>query len=241
MAAYSSSVRVGPPLSGRFAQGDSFTDALGAAYLCFRSGYPGLWSPLPPGISVAEASKLDDAGNATLIGAVAAPASGTVTVASSRVGPLFTLTFTLTAARIAVTDAAGSGSHGSLKLFDFVQSAIAYLGCRQVYSAFTPDGTGVTATAAFDIGVGSVALAAPADGALGGATDDDIGGEAAITLGSTSLPVGVVTGAGAKIDGTGTAADLNLNWSGSAATVTANGTIDVTGVIQVVGLLLGDD
>jgi hypothetical protein len=156
-------------------------------------------------------------------------------------GPWFMLRYNLNAVVITVTDAAGSGSHGSLKLFDFNEGALMFLGCRQNYSAFTADGTGVTATVVFDIGVGTVAKSAAADGALGGATDDDIGGEIAVTLGTTSLPVSLISTAPAASDGTATARDLNLNWSGTAATVSANGTIAVTGTITVVGVLLDDD
>ncbi len=48
----------------------------------------------------------------------------------------------------------------------------------------------------------------------------------------------VRTVTGAEI---GTVIDLNLNWSGTAATIDATSTIDVTGTIRVVGVLLGDD
>jgi hypothetical protein len=34
---------------------------------------------------------------------------------------------------------------------------------------------------------------------------------------------------------------LNLNWSGTAATIDANSTIAVTGTITVAGVFLGDD
>lgn len=34
---------------------------------------------------------------------------------------------------------------------------------------------------------------------------------------------------------------LNLNWSGSAATIDATSTIDVTGTITVIGIFMGDD
>ncbi len=37
---------------------------------------------------------------------------------------------------ITVTDATGSGSSGSLKIFDFVQASVTPLGCRQNYTAF---------------------------------------------------------------------------------------------------------
>lgn len=173
----------------------------------------------------------------------AQPSSGSVTLDSANVQyPYFHLTFTLAAARIAVTDAAASGSYGALKLFDFNQGSIAFLGCRQNYTAFAEGATltGAAGDAAFDIGVGSVAIAAAADGALGGATDDNIGGEIAITL-SGGTATGTLTSGAAVVDGTSTAADLVVNWSGSAATIDASSTIDVTGTITVTGVFLGDD
>lgn len=181
---------------------------------------------------------------ATSVGAVAAPASGTTAVSISKVGSIVTLTFTLTAAQIAVTDGAGSGSHGALKLFDFVQQAISFLGCRQDYTAFA-EGAALTTgagDAAFQIGVGTTAIAAAADGALADA-NENVGNEISITL-SGGTGVGTdVSGAltGSAVNGTGTAADLYLNWSGSAATIDATSTIDVTGTITVVCAFLGDD
>src|SRR5688572_10637957 len=118
-------------------------------------------------------------------GTVNPPTSGTVSLAADqRVQyPFFHFTFTLTAARIPVTDAGGSGSHGTLKLFDFHQGSIAYLGARQNYTAFAEGAalTGAAGDAVFDIGVGSVAIGAAADGALA-TTSDDIGDEIAVTL-----------------------------------------------------------
>jgi len=174
------------------------------------------------------------------IGAVAAPPSGTTAVTIERVGNFFQLTFTLTAAQIAVTDAGGSGSHGSTKIFDFVDGGVSYLGCRQDYTAYSPDGTGVPNDAVFEIGIGTTAISAAADGVLG-ATEDDIGGDVNQTLSGGTTTGTEFTGAGTVVDGTGTATDLNLNWSGTAATIDGNGTIDVTGTITVIGCIIGND
>lgn len=181
---------------------------------------------------------------ASAVGAVNQPASGTVAVNIVNLGPLVRLDFTLTAARIPVTDAAGSGSHGSLKIFDFVQSAIAFLGCRQNYTAFA-EGTALTGAqgdAAFEIGVGTTAIAAPADGTLGNGVNENVGQAVSVTLSSGTGTGTAVDGAKTTaLDGTTTALDLYLNWAGTAATIDANSTIDVTGTISVVCALLGDD
>jgi hypothetical protein len=180
-------------------------------------------------------------------GTVNQPAAGTVVVRDSGQGsglryPMFHLTFTLTGASIPVTDAAGSGSHGPLKLFDFNEGGIVFLGCRQDYTAFAEGAalTGAAGDAAFKIGVGTAIIAAAADGALATA-NKDIGGEISVTL-SGGTGTGTLHTASSVIkDGTTTAADLNLNWSGTAATIDANSTITVTGTITVLGCFLGDD
>lgn len=182
--------------------------------------------------------------NASSIGALAtAPASGTVTAVIKRIGHFFSIDFTLTAARITVTDAAGSGSSGSLKIFTFAAGAILPLGSRQDYTAFTEGAALTTAAgdAAFVVALGSVAANA-GDGALTGTEVDIAPATATITLSSGAGTGGKMGGAtAAPIDGTTTPVDVYLNWSGTAATIDANSTIDVTGTITVVGCFVGDD
>jgi len=183
---------------------------------------------------------LVQSGNATLIGA--APSVTNLSCTIRRISNEFTLTFSLTGASITVTDGAGSGSHGALKIFDFAESGLLITGCRQNYTAFAEGAalTGAAGDAVFKIGVGTVAIAAAADAALG-ATNKDVGGEVSVTL-SGGTGVGTAhTGSALTLDGTSTAVDLYLNWSGSAATIDANSTISVTGSITVTGTLLGDD
>lgn len=181
------------------------------------------------------------------LGALAtAPVSGTVAATYAQYGPFFSITFTLTAAQIPVTDAAGSGSSGSLKLFTFVQAGVVPLGCRQNYTAFAEGAalTGGAGDAAFVMGLGSAAANA-GDGALTG-TEVDFGAvTGTITLSGGTGTGTKFSGAGlntsAGLDGTTTPIDLYLNWSGTAATIDASSTIDVTGTVTVTGCLLGDD
>jgi hypothetical protein len=179
---------------------------------------------------------------ATNVGTVGTAASGTITVDHVRSGAVVHSTFTLAAAQIPVTDAAGSGSYGTLKLLDFPEGALSIIGSRQNYTAFAEGAalTGAAGDAVFEIGLGSVAISAAAAGALG-ATNDDIGGDVNVTLSGGTGVGSALTGASGPFDGTGTAIDLNLNWSGTAATIDATSTIDVTGTITVAWLLLGDD
>lgn len=198
-------------------------------------------------IDTAAYSSTDMTNATTLVGTQAAqPASGSVTMNMTRVGPFTRIDFKLNAARITVTDAGGSGSSGSLKLFDFVQQSIVPLGCRQDYTAFAEGSALTTAAgdAAFVMGVGSTAAVA-ADGALT-STRVDIGASTATLTNSGGTTTGTKhSGAGlntsAALDGTTSPAAIYLNWSGTAATIDANSTIDVTGTVSVLVAALGDD
>lgn len=194
-------------------------------------------------LSQTELAAIDQASNATDIGA-AASVTGTLTTTITRFGSFFRIDFTLAAVRIAVTDGAGSGSHGATKLFDFAAGAVSFLGCRQDYTAFAEGAalTGEAGDAVFEIGVGTTAISAAADGTLGDGVNENVGQAVAVTLSSGTGTGTAVDGAKTTaLNGTATAIDLNLNWSGSAATIDATSTIDVTGTITVVGVMLGDD
>ena len=178
---------------------------------------------------------------ASAVGAINAATGLSVAIKYDQSGT-FALTFTLTAVSITVTDAAGSGSSGSLKIFDFAQNGVVALACRQNYTAFAEGGalTGGAGDAAFVMGLGSAAANA-GDGALTG-TEVDFGAA------TDTITLSGGTGTGTKysctaavLDGTSTAVDLYLNWSGSAATIDANSTISVTGTITVYGAVIGDD
>lgn len=179
---------------------------------------------------------------ATDVGAVNASATGTTCVIEKGPAGTFRLTFTLTAQTITVTDAAGSGSSGSIKLFDFVPASVVAVACRQDYTAFAEGAalTGAAGDAAFVLALGSVAANA-GDGALTGTEVDFGAATSTITLSGGTGTGTKHSAALAAFDGTSTAVDLYLNWSGTAATIDANSTIDVTGTITVTGLLLGDD
>lgn len=188
--------------------------------------------------TTADAYNINDA----KIGALAtAPASGTVSAVIKRLGNFFSIDFTFTAARITVTDAAGSGSSGSLKIFDFNAGAIQMIGSRHEWTAFA-EGAGLTGAgdADFVIAFGSVAANA-GDGVLT-STEVDFGATRAVTLVSgAGTGATTVTAAQTPLDGTGTPVDIFINWSGTATTIDATSTIDVTGTYSICGCFLGDD
>ena len=161
---------------------------------------------------------------------------GTIGVVYKRSGNYVTATLTLTATVVTVTDAAGSGSYGTATLWVLpAATRMHVLSVVQDYTAFAEGAalTGAAGDASFDIGVGSVAIAA-ADGALA-TTDDDIGSEVNITLSG-----GTGTGTGTSALGfiTAAAGTMTLNWSGTAATIDASSTINVTGTIKIVGVMI---
>lgn len=180
---------------------------------------------------------------ATMLGAISAqPVSGTVALKAWLTYPFFRLDFTLTLARIPVTDAGASGASGSLQLYDFVQNGVLVLASRQDYTA-AAEGSALTTAAgdaAYVLGVGSVAANA-GDGVLT-VTEVDYAPVTGTITNSGGTGAGTKHGGvGTVVDGTTTAADVYLNWCGTAATIDANSTFDITGTITLVGVLTGDD
>lgn len=172
------------------------------------------------------------------------PSTGTLSVKEEQFGPFVRTTFTMNALRMTVTDAAGSGSYGVHKLYDMPAAAVTFLGCRQDYTAFAEGAalTGAAGDAAFEIGVGTTAISAAADGTLGNGAQENVGQAVSVTLsGGTGTGTAVDGCKTTALNGTATALDLNLNWSGSAATIDATSTIDVTGTISVLWCHMGDD
>lgn len=178
------------------------------------------------------------------IGTLNQPTSGYVTCAVSKTNLGYRLDFTLSRAKVTVTDGAASGSYGAYKMMDLVENAWTFLGSRQDYTAFSEGSalTGGAGDASFEIGVGTTAIAAAADGTLGNGVNENIGQAVAVTLSSGTGTGTAVDGAKTTaLNGTATATDINLNVSGTAATIDATSYITVTGTISVLLAPLGDD
>ena len=156
-------------------------------------------------------------------------------------GNIATLDFTFSNVAVTHTDAGGSGSSGSLKLFDFVQQAVLCIGSKVNLTLATDTTMDVAGDLSAVIGFGSAAANA-GDGALTGTEVDYVAVSSAITFASNAATVASqLRGAGTAVDGTSTAADIYFNESGTAATSDANGTMTVNGTARLVFLLLGDD
>lgn len=199
----------------------------------------GMNSPTSGGV------RIDDIGDTnTGVGSLTQPASGSISVVEYQFGPFVRTDFTLKAARISVTDGAGSGSYGTAVLYTLPACAVTFLGSRQDYTAFAEGAalTGAAGDAVFEIGVGTTAISAAADGTLGDGAQENVGQAVAVTLsGGTGTGTAVDGCKTTALNGTATAVVLNLNWSGTAATIDANSTIDVTGTISVLWAHMADD
>ena len=172
-----------------------------------------------------------------------APTTGTLSAVHECTGVINRSTFTMTNANVPVTDAAGSGSYGTLKLFTFPPGSISFIGCRQNYTATTEGAllTGAAGDAVYKWGVGTEAIASAADGLLATVSVDIGSATGAITNSGGTGAATVTNHTATAFDGTATNATLNLNWSGTAATIDATSTIGVTGTITVLWAMLGDD
>lgn len=179
----------------------------------------------------------DNARIATLLGSMPTVAGLTLQAGFSESGA-FSLKFYLQGVQVPHTDAAGSGASGSLKLFDFVKGTIQTIHSRRSLT-WTGDALidGDAGDMAFKTGLGSVAANA-GDGALT-STEVDFGAiSGTLTLSTYTIAETTYAAAGAAIvDGTGTAADLFLNESATAATSEANGFLSATGTIEVIGVI----
>lgn len=171
-----------------------------------------------------------------------APTSGTVGVESAEAStiPVFGLKFGFTAARVPHTDAAASGSSGSLKLMTFNEGVITLLGSAQRWTLITDvAGTASNSLLAGVVAFGTVAADAGV-GALTG-TEVDWCATRSFTLPATGYTTAIIqAGVLAGIDGTTTAKDVYLNESGDATTSTASGSLDFTGYFNLWGIHGGD-
>lgn len=175
---------------------------------------------------------------AAAVGAINATTGLSVTV--TRKGPIAQLDFVFDEVALTFTDAAGSGSSASLKLFDFAAGDIVPVATRTAFTWLGDDLIdGDAGDLAFVYGLGSVAADA-GDGALTSTEVDFAAVSGTVTLSSYTATSLVAKGAVAPVDGTTANADLYLNVSGTAATAEATGVLTVSGTARVIVALLGE-
>lgn len=157
-----------------------------------------------------------------------------LTVCEMGDGAFHRTVFIFDAYSLATTDNGTAGAGGGAKIYDFPQGHVAILGVSQDWTLVTVDGTGLTNTAALEIGVGTT-VATSAMASLTGTAEDLIAG-LTFTLSSSLSAVnqfGSSVSAGQNVDGSTTAKDAYLNLTCSVATSTANGTAVLTGVVTL--------
>jgi hypothetical protein len=247
MAQYTSSTRVGSPRSGRFAVGDTFTDANGKSFVY---GDDRKWHAIPSGsggISSDEFGLIDQANNVEIF---ALEEVAGLTVSIQRTGACQNLRIEFDGVEITLTDAEGSGSSGSLELGSFLEGwGVLNLGCVQHYESIhiAPEVT-ADGDASIVMGVGT-AQADAGDGALTGAernigdvTDAMVATPGAVpaTDGGTASgnQVSQPAAGPSSINAFDAAVPIYLNVSGTAATVDGTGVITVTGHIHIGVLML---
>ena len=172
------------------------------------------------------------------VGTAGAAGSASVAVSESAAGAIKT-TLTLSGVSITMTDATTAGSHGSLKLYDFPECNLLFLG-GTCDLTITAGAGGITDTAAV---VGSVGTATVGtDNATLTTTEADLIPSTASTLtaGAGTTKGKTVTAGVVVFDGTTTAKDAYLNFAVPDAGSTADDTLTVSGTITLVWSNLGD-
>ena len=187
------------------------------------------------------AKEFPSSGLATSLLGVASFEPGAVNVFEERMGHLRRLFITLTNLVVPTVDATTNGAQGTAVLLTFPRGNIQLLGASSNLT-IVGDGTGITTTAAVVSAVGTVV---PAVDATLTSTEANILPSYAATL---TAGAGVVKGrgvTGAFFDNTtntnATQLTANLNFAVPDAGSTANGTITVSGTIQITYYNHGDN
>lgn len=186
---------------------------------------------------------LEDLGSIHLLGfgIGAIPIVTGLTSVTEKMGHIHRSLFTFTNMVITTTDGTTNGAQGSQKIYTFPRGLILILG-GTANLTITGDGTGVINTA---VVVGAVGSVAPANDATLTSTEANMIPSTASTL---TAGAGVTKGRGVTqtyFDNTtntnSTQLSANLNFAMPDASSTANGTITVTGTVEICWINLGDN
>lgn len=174
----------------------------------------------------------------TTVGVGAKAGGSAVTVVENGNGAVHKTVLTLASLSVTMTDAGAAGSHGTVKLYDFPEGAIQYLGGSMNLTTLAGAG-GIGDTAALVGGVGTAAVGV--DNATLTTTEQDLLTSTAgsLTDGAGTLKKYVALIATA-FDGTGGAIDAILNLAVPDAGSSANDTVAVSGTITLHWINLGD-
>lgn len=146
-----------------------------------------------------------------------------------------TAVFTFTNASISWVDNAGSGGYAALQLGDWPLGLLDVRGALVNFTAVN-GGAGIGASGTLKYSLGT---AAEATGDTLDSTQADLLASTSIALSSSAGTSTAATTAGVISNGSVTAKDLYLNFGASAGDSTANGTLTVTGTIDITYGILG--
>lgn len=233
MSSYTSSIRVGSPLSGHYAIGDDFTDSLGTVFQCIKSGFPGTWAPIGP-----DTIRHTTAVN---VGAVANPTY--VSLVEYGAGEVHHTKFTVTALPLTISNAVAGTQASGLKIYDYPEGRILVLGATATMAETTTSVILSTlnggSTAKFALGTTIGTNAAMSTTEVDHIPATSITSSATINVAGAAATAALA--ASAQFDGTATAKDLYLNFAvPTDGDLDADATITLTGVVEVTWILLGD-
>lgn len=232
MTDFTSTNRSGPPMSGRFANGDTFTDSLGNVFEYQKLGrVQGRWAATP---------KAARQRTSNLVGAVAG--SG-VSLTEYGAGGIHQTSFVITAMPLTILNAVAINQASGLKIYDFPEGRLLILGATGTIAETTTSALAGSLTTAKSCrwGVGTTIGV----NATLATTEQDLIPVTAITSSATINVAGAASSAAlaasAQFDGTATAKDAYLNFSvPTDGDLAGDATITLTGTINITWVLLGD-
>ena len=179
-----------------------------------------------------------DATNAAAA-AGSSPVNASIATSDSADGMIKTV-ITLSGLSVTMTDATTAGSHGSVKLYDFPEANLFFLG-GTTDLVITAGAGGITDTAAVVGSIGTTTVGT--DNATLTTTEADLIPSTDSTLtGGIGETKGKTLTAGAVVfDGTATAKEAWLNYAVPDAGSTADDTLTVSGTVTLVWSNLGDN
>ncbi len=177
--------------------------------------------------------------------AIGAKNGSTVTATVEIDGPVRKVKLTCATTPITITDEAGQGQFGGVKLYDFPAGLLLFLG-GVVNGSLTIDDTEMTDTFDGDVGLGT-AVAADAQGQDG--TTVDLLQTTAMTQAvaqvancdAISIATALIESGARWHDGTTTAKDLFINFEIDDAAAHITGTGSFTGTVEFMYCILGDN
>lgn len=230
MAAYTKNTP-GAPDSGLYTFGDVITDSLGIQWQCIQGGLPGVFSAAPAVLTTAGTAAVADM-------TVESAVSATVSKVTTTAGGVRRTILTLTAVAQTITN--GASEFTGTKLVTFPEGRILVLGVLATLTQTTTStlATTITTGTAGAISLGSVTAS---NASLTGTMVDMLPSTAytsSTTVNVAGTAVSAPLAAAAQFNGTTTAIAMFLN--NSIATNSADGTLTITGTIQITWVPLGD-